>query len=329
MPVFRGASTLPRAARSILCQTLSDLELIIIDDGSEDETLGVAEALAREDDRVRVLSRPHEGIVSALNAGIDAARAELIARMDADDFALPERLEAQRALLLAGDRGPLDAVGVQIRILGRSGEDVPSMARYAAWINAHTSSEEIHAFRFVESPILHPTILARRRVLELRYRAGDFPEDYELWLRAIEAGYRFGKVPRVLFHWINGSEQLTRTDPRYRAEAFDAVRRRYLLSGPLAPHQMVDLWGAGLTGKPWLRFLLGPGGRAVRHLYDVAPRKIGQTIHGVRVLPPEALRIADGVPLVIAVGAAGAREEIAALIRARGYVPGNDAWFVA
>src|SRR5262245_28004345 len=104
---------------SILRQTLSSIELLVIDDGSTDGTAAIAEELAAGDSRVRVLHRAHEGLSPALNAGIAAARGEYVARMDADDVSVPDRLQKQVAFL---DAHPACvAVGGWIEVVDEAG----------------------------------------------------------------------------------------------------------------------------------------------------------------------------------------------------------------
>ncbi len=102
---------------SILRQTLSSFELIVIDDGSTDRTGAIAERLASGDSRVRVLRRPHEGLSAALNAGIAAARGEYAARMDADDISAPDRLRKQVAYVDAHLHRPNRSPGLHLRRL--------------------------------------------------------------------------------------------------------------------------------------------------------------------------------------------------------------------
>jgi len=96
----------------------------------------------------------------------------------------------------------------------------------------------------------------------------------------------------------------------------------------LANVETVDLWGAGQTGKPWLRWLQSAG-VSVRRIFEVSPRKIGHRIHGSPVIDYQEMPPADTVPLIIAVGADGARKMIEDHIVERGYVSGVNAWFVA
>ena len=309
---------------SILQQSIDDFELIVIDDGSTDATAAIVRRTA--DSRVTLIQTDHLGVVAAANRGTQESRAPLIARMDADDIALPTRLEQQCRLL---KRESLDAVGSQVKIVDQVGETPAAMRRYERWINKETlCGDQISALRFVEFPLVNPTILARRAYFELGFRDDDLPEDYDLMLRAAAAGARFGKVADVLLRWSDGPQRLTRNDARYSSQAFARCRKTHLRSGPLREVGSVDLWGFGQTGKPWLRWLHSQE-IAVRRGYDISERKLGMRIHGVVVQHPRTMPATDGTPLLVAVGAAGARDVIRPHITSLGYVPGVDAWFVA
>lgn len=324
LPVFNSAATIVRAVESILDQSIKDLELIVVDDGSTDATADAVRKM--RDPRLRLVDGPHHGVASAANAGTAFATAPIIARMDADDFSYPQRLEKQLRLL---HEQSLDVVGCQVRILNESQEAAASMRRYERWINEDTIGEEqILALRFVEFPLVNPTILARRSYFELGFRDDDLPEDYDLMLRAAARGMRFGKIDDVLLDWTDHPGGLTRTDSRYSPEAFMRCRRRHLLNGPLRDIATVDLSGVGQTGKPWLRWLQDQN-ISVRHGYDIHPRKVNLEIHSVRISHPDDMPAADGTPLLIAVGADKAREVILPQILSRGYKSGHDAWFVA
>ena len=99
MPVYNAEGFVEAAARSILDQTFTDLELIAVDDGSTDGSGAILDRLAAADPRLRIVRRPNTGVTGALNDGLAAARAPLIARMDADDVSAPTRLEKQLAYL--------------------------------------------------------------------------------------------------------------------------------------------------------------------------------------------------------------------------------------
>lgn len=326
MPVYNAAASVERAARSILDGSFRDLELIVVDDGSTDDSPNIIAAI--DDPRVRLFRRPREGVVAAVNFAINQSDAPLMARMDADDVSRPTRIEEQIAFM---EESGCDIAGCRVRIVDESGGAVSSMQRYETWVNEHLSHESMAAYRFVEMPVVNPTLLGKREVFDLGVRHGEFPEDYDWVLRAFAADFTFGKVDEVLYDWTERADRQTRTDARYSMAAFDHCRRMHLLDGPLrdfANLPGVDLWGVGQTGKPWLRWLL-ENSIDVRRAYDIDLRKIGENIHGVAVQHPDELVDADGTPLIVAVGAAGARELIRPHVESRGFVVGKDAWFVA
>ena len=195
LPVWNGEAFLEAAVESILRQTLSSFELIVIDDGSTDASAAIAARLARADDRVRVLRRAHEGLSAALNAGIAAARGEYVARMDADDISVPHRLQKQVAYL---DAHPACvAAGAWIEVIDEAGRHLG----LKTFVETH---EEISAalYRGI-SPIAHPTIVARRDVLQAAggYDARCYPsEDLDLWFRLAERGQLANVGEALLLH---------------------------------------------------------------------------------------------------------------------------------
>jgi glycosyltransferase involved in cell wall biosynthesis len=304
LPVRDAAAFLEEAFGSLRAQTLADHEVLAVDDASRDESPRLLASLARQDPRIRVLRPEAPGLVAALNAALARARAPYVARMDADDRAAPERLLRQARRL---DQDPgTDVLGCRVALGEEAG---PGMRAYVAWSNALLDHDAIVRDLFVESPLVHPTVMMRREALLALggYRAFDGPEDYDLWLRAHAAGLRFAKLDEPLLFWRDGKARLTRTDPRYAPARFLALKLGHL-ERALAERPAV-LWGAGKTGKGWARALLGRGHR-VAAFVEVDPRKLGQTIHGAPVLPVSAAGAFPGALHLIAVGQPGARERI-------------------
>jgi len=281
LPVRDGAATLGAALQSLSAQTLRSFEVIVVDDGSSDDTAHVARRRERRDGRIRLVRTPRAGIVPALRRGLAEARGTLIARMDADDVCHPARLAAQVDLL---ERRPdLAGCGTGIRYVPPSGVTARA-AEYAAWLNAMTAWETVAANIFVECPLAHPTFMFRAAALGSvgGYRDRGWPEDYDLLLRLWRHGHRFVSVPRVLLDWNNRDGRLSRTHPAYSLDAFRACRVHHLRRSLLAGRSGVVVWGAGPTGKALaLEFLRQ--GVPVRAFIEVDPRKVGQVIHGAPV----------------------------------------------
>ncbi len=312
LPVRDAHGTLDACLDSLAAQTLADHEVVAVDDGSADGSAERLRERARLDARLRVVTTPPLGLVAALNRALGEARAELVARMDADDIAHASRLERQAERL---ERDPaLDVLGSRVAAAAAPGGVVGAgMAAYVGWQNTLLDHDAIRRARFVESPLVHPSVAMRRGTLAALggYRESAGPEDYELWLRALDAGLRFAKLPETLLEWRDGPRRLTRRDPRYAPARFLDVKLQALERGPLAAGRPLVIWGAGPVGKSWARALAARGHRLAGFV-EVDPRKLGARIHGLPVVPvAEATRFACALHLA-AVGRPGAREAIAA-----------------
>jgi hypothetical protein len=187
------------------------------------------------------------------------------------------------------------------------------MQRYAAWLNGLTSPAAVARDLLVEAPLCHPATALRAAALARvgGWRDGPFPEDYDLWLRLAAAGGALSSVPRLVLDWRERSDRLTRTDPRYALARHVALKCAFLASGGLSGRREVVLWGAGATGKAFADGLRAVG-IAVLAFLEVDPAKIGRTVRGAPVHAfGEAPRF-RGTPILVAVGAPGARDLIRA-----------------
>lgn len=307
LPCRDAAAFIDEAVASLLAQTYSDFEVVAVDDRSADDTAARIAAWADADARVRLVRARGAGIVAALGSALAEARGDLIARMDADDIADPTRFEKQVALL---DALPgVAACGTHVRYFPRSlARD--GARRYEAWLNSLHRSEDLARDIFVECPIAHPTLMARRAALESvgAWRETGWPEDYDLILRLHAAGHALANVPEVLHHWRERPDRLSRIDPRYSIEAFQQCRAHHLVASTLGWRRAL-LIGAGPVGKSLARALRHEGANLAAFI-DLDPRKLGQTVHGVPVLPPAALGRFRGTYALAAVGNPRARDEI-------------------
>jgi len=331
LPCYDAAGTIDEAIESILAQTHADFELIAVDDGSTDSTRVRLETWARRERRLTVVARPHAGLVEALRAGMAACRAPLVARMDADDRAHPERLQRQVEFL--AERPEIAVAGSLIE--GFPAGDVREGFRlYIEWLNALADPDDIAREIFIESPLAHPSVMMRRDWVELvgGYQDRGWPEDYDLWLRLHLAGARFAKVRRVLLAWREHPARATRTDRRYAVENFLRAKAHYLMLGPLAGRESVVVWGAGQMGRRLAKRLVR-NGAPLAGFVDIDPAKIGRVRRGVPIFAPSELpgrwRSLPRPALLAAVGSRRARALIRAQLGEMGLVEGRDWWAAA
>lgn len=332
LPVRNGGALLDRAIASTLAEPMGDFELLAIDDNSTDDTAARLARWATIDRRLRVFAAsPPGGLVAALRTGWAAARAPCwIARMDADDVWRP-RLHAQLARLSADPT--LAAVGGRVAIVGNPRDPTAApdagFARYQEWTNRLLEPEAIARERFIESPLVHPSVLMRRAAVEAvgGYRDAGWAEDYDLWLRLLNAGWRLAKVPEVVLEWQDGPTRLTRTDGAYGAMAMMAARAHWMACLPAVRARGVMISGAGPIGKSLAR-LLRAEGITVHAFLDLSPRRIGTRIDSIPVRAAGDLAPASSVsPVQVgALGQPGRRNALRALMAEAGYVEGVDYW---
>lgn len=296
LPVHRAADYIGAALRSLWCQTLPDFECIVIANDSDAATLAVIREL--HDPRLRLIQLDKANLVRALNAGLDAARADILVRMDADDICRPDRLAKQLRHLQSNPHISVSATRVQFQAEdGRS----PGFARYVEWQNSLLSADQIYSNRFIESPVAHPSVALRTAALKDLggYRSGPFPEDYDLWLRLLEQGHRIEKLPESLLVWRDHPRRLSRSDPRIREEAFHRLKVPYLLRAlPPAVRELrrpLYVWGAGRVSRRFAPLLEDASvGLRIAAFLDVDPRKIGRRLYERPVYSFEKLRMNNG-----------------------------------
>lgn len=180
MPVYNAEKYLSQAIESVLHQELRDFELICIDDGSTDASSAILKSFEDRDSRVRVIRRDREGLVSALNAGLESATAPIVARMDADDVCLPGRL-AQQFEYLA--RCP------DVWVVGTARKLIDDRGRVLHAPAVVYGKDAVSEALLRSCELCHPTVMMRRQpILELGgYReAFRHAEDYDLWLRVVQ-----------------------------------------------------------------------------------------------------------------------------------------------
>lgn len=228
MPVFNAQLDLREAINSILAQTFKDFELIVIDDGSIDDSVEII--LAIDDSRIRLLRHSqNKGLVASLNLGLLEAKGQFIARMDADDISNPDRLMSQIHLMQA----------MNLDICGSHWAQIDAQGRQFAILKAPSSYEEVVATLATTVPYAHGSVMMRKSFLDkhgLQYQKG-YGEDYDLWIRFFECGAKFGAVDEILYFHRQHSDSITATKFKEQALASRMLRRKFVESNLVSCNQ--------------------------------------------------------------------------------------------
>lgn len=263
LPVFNAAPYVQKAVQSILEQSFKDFELLLLDDGSTDASREIVRALAGQDGRIRLVQRENKGLIATLNEGLSLSRAALIARMDADDISLPQRLELQCARMNADPK--VVVLGGAIQYMNETG----SIGRSVTY----PMGQEVDSALLWGSPLAHPTTMLRTDVAR---RAGGYStmflyaEDYAFWLRLRNYGC-IDNLPQTLLRYrvhrkstshIYACKQRTST---LRAQAFWLAEVHptfslmniesntdFLDALPLSPEVRIDILARMLALSPHL-----------------------------------------------------------------------------
>ena len=234
LPVYNAAQYLKETIESVLTQTFSDFELIIINDGSTDESESIA--ISFEDKRIIYIKNPiNLGLIATLNKGIDLSTGKYIARMDADDICLPQRFEKQWNLMESNLN--LDVCGSSITYFNTTGNlknwDVP------------LSDKLIKTQLLVGPGFSHPTVFLRTSSLKQQqiYYSKDYihAEDYELWVRLATLGFQFQNIKEPLLYYRIHEENVSKTNQGTQKLIHSKIQQQQFenfLKRPLNHHEL-------------------------------------------------------------------------------------------
>ena len=234
MPVYNGEKFLREAIQSILAQTFRDFELLICDDGSTDKTHVIAEEFVRADSPVRLIKNQHIGLEKILNLGLQEARGEFIARMDADDVALPDRFAKQIEFLLA--HPDVVVLGGQVAVIDETGQPI----HIWSMPQEHWEIDDNHICgRNVA--IVHPTVMMRRTAVSKASGYRGRVEDIDLWLRLAEHG-KLANLPDIVLKYRRTSTSYSAKSQATAAEFTKVATEARLRRGLSLDKLEIPIW---------------------------------------------------------------------------------------
>jgi hypothetical protein len=270
LPVYNGAADVEKAVRTILAQTFTDFELIIINDGSKDHSASVLETL--QDPRIRLYHQDNMGLAATLNLGIGLARGAYIARQDQDDLSHPERLAQQLGYM----QSHADCV-----LLGTAAEiwvgDTPTERAHD-----HPTEHPVLAFDLLfNNPFVHSSVMMRREAVRAiggytTDKARQPPEDYELWSRMARHG-RVANLSGRLLVYREVAQSMSRSGPNPfldRLVSISAENLAFANGLPAADTVMVDV--AAMTHSALHRLSRKPNIRAMTAAVEGAGARLAE-----------------------------------------------------
>ena len=322
LPFFNAEKTLKRAIKSISSQSFKDFECILIDNNSNDRSREIAQKFVDSDNRFKLISEQKQGVTSASNAGWEASRGQYIARMDADDWSYPDRLKMQNDFLdMHLDYG---AVASKVKHISHS-DFTGGMARFVQWSNSIVTYQEILNNRFVELPIVNPTAMWRRKTAQQygMYLQGNFPEDYEMWLRWLDYGVKIKKLNNILLDWHDSDNRLTRTKPIYSDSSFYKIKTKYLAkwlkkNNPFYPK--VAVWGASKISRRRARLLESHGVEICCYIDTKEnKRQLDRKVYFYKEIPSS-----EKIFVLTYIRQMNAKEEIRRFLLQKGFIEGKN-----
>lgn len=319
LPFFNAGKALKTAIISILNQTFTDFELLLIDNNAWQEDKEIAEQYRQRDARIKIIKAGQQGIAAALNEGLRHVRTPFIARMDADDQAAPKRFEKQYHFLKTNPG--IEVVTCQTRFSSTIAHH-QGYRHFVQWQNQIIHPEDHWLYRFIESPLAHPTLMCHKSLFDQYgvYNTGPVPEDYELWLRWMEKGLRFYKIPEKLLSWHDHINRLSRTHNNYAEEAFYRIKTHYLARWLKSKNiEQVIICGTGKKVK-WRAFMLQDQGITLKAFTDIKPKSIPE----YPFLPVEQIKPHNNDFFVSFIAKRGVGQQIAAWFNKLGYTEGEN-----
>ncbi len=315
-PFFNAQNSITSALESIRNQSYEYFECLMIDNNSSDESALIAQEFAAKDPRFKYLTQKRQGVTFASNLGSQNAKGKYIARMDADDVCFPQRLELQINFLI--ENPEYEVVSGLVSYHSSIDFKTQGFRDYVKWVNGITTYDDILRQRFVESPIVNPSAMWLRST-EMRYgsyRNGDFPEDYEMWLRWLSHGVKMAKINTPLIQWNDAPSRLTRTHAHYRQEAFYAIKSQYLSMEikQRIKGRKLAIWGASRTARQRAQ-MIESFGLTIDQYIDISTKRQLQT----KVITHLQLGSSKENYVVVYVPQPAMKQQVIAFLHEKGY----------
>jgi glycosyltransferase involved in cell wall biosynthesis len=324
MPVHNTEKYVGETIRSILAQSYKNWELIAVNDGSTDGSLGVMESF--RDDRITVVNNPEPGLIRALRLGDSLSTGDLITRMDSDDKMPWDKLHVMQHEWMQHGMGTVVVGGAEYFMdEGNVGE---GFTKYAAWLTRVAKENAFKENIYRESIIGSNCSLIHRNDFNSigGYKPDVYPEDYDLCFRMYYGGLKIVGLDSIVHHWRDREDRISRNWDEYKDNRFLSLKTHYFNLCERDEKRPLVIWGAGRNGKDIVRLFQEKGETNMRWVCD-NEKKIGKDIYGLRMRKFEDLKEFDNPQIIVGVAAPSDQVEIGRYLKSLGKVEGVDYWF--
>jgi glycosyltransferase involved in cell wall biosynthesis len=322
LPFHEPNQKLKESIESILNQTFENLELIFVEKNSGDGSFELVTEFAKNDKRIKFLSEETQNNIKAINKGLAEATGKYIHFMTDCDYAHPEMFERQVEFLEANPKTGLVGCRIKPIFIDESEMDNEFLDQYVNWSNRIITHEDISINRFIESPVIHQTILYRKEIFKKHgiFFDVDSPSDFEHQLRLLDQGVLMHKIPEVLFDWTFYPERISVIDSCLTDQGLFEVKSTYLNKWLKANDNFypeVAVWGAGKSSRQRF-YILHELGVHPKFFIDLRANPVKNVIQ-YQHTPPAGRNF-----IISYVSNRSAREKIRMFLVELGYTEGKD-----
>ena len=323
-PFKNTAKFLAECLDSILHQSYTNWELIIVDDGSVDNSYNIVKKYAEKDARIKLFKSSGNGIIEALRTAYLNSKGDYITRMDSDDIMMPSKLEVLLKKLQKYGKGHV-AIGL-VKYFSNNGIS-EGYFKYETWINDLTKKgrnyEEIYKECVIPSPcwMLHRIDLIACDA----FKPNDYPEDYDLTFRFYEKGIKCIPCDEIIHNWRDYSTRTSRTHVHYAQNYFLDIKIKYFLKLDFDSSRPLTIWGAGFKGKTVAKHLVKRN-IPFNWICD-NPKKVGKHIYGQTMKHFNFLETLSNPQSIITVANSKAQKDIRSYFKSKNMQPMIDYFF--
>jgi len=312
---------LDECLNSIVNQTYSNWELILVDDHSSDHSYKLVNAFAEEDERIKLLKNSGSGIIDALQIAFKQSKGELITRMDSDDIMRPIKIEILVNKLLTKQKNHV-AIGL-VNYFSEEGIK-EGYKSYETWLNTLIKNGTNYSEIYKECVIPSPCWMIHREdfIACDAFNPNRYPEDYDLAFRFYKHGFTCIPCDTVIHDWRDYNTRTSRTHIHYAENHFIDLKLHYFLELDYNKNKILVVWGAGNKGKTVAKKLIEKN-IAFEWICD-NPKKIGRDIYGTILKPFNFLEEVTNAQSIITVANSEAQKDILEYMKRLNLKPIDD-----